>query len=82
MRCWRGFTEALLFARSAIREYLDQGEWGEGVESIIVGRITHPAVEKEMPFPDDVQERMDEDPSYKGPFDKYVTYELEAVSGG
>ena len=65
-------------ANSAIQEYND-GEWCEGVEHILVAKITHQTVKIPMPFPDDVKEQMEEDPDYRPPYDEYCNYEIQPV---
>ena len=65
-------AEALAAAMLSVSEYLDGDGWDEGVESILILRVTHRSVCRPAPFPEDVQEAIDADPNYKPPYDEYV----------
>ena len=73
-------SEAVAAGNAAIQEYLERDAgWADGVENVIVAKITHRSKKIPLPFPEDVQEAMDDDPTYKPPYDEYCNYEMAPV---
>ncbi len=70
---------ALQEASERVSDYLDFDGWEDGVESVIVGRITHRAKETESPPPGDVSDAMKDDPEYKPPFEIYCRYDIKPI---
>jgi hypothetical protein len=71
-------AEAIIAANAAAEDYND-GEWSDGVENIVVARITQKSTKIPLPYPEEIQEEIDADPNYRPPYDEYCDYQMRPV---